>query len=298
MARISVGLPIYNGDEFLRETLDSLLNQTFSDFELIISDNGSTDKTPDICREYAEKDHRIQLHLHERNRGAAWNYNHVFHLAQGQYFKWASCDDICEPSFLEECLAVLDQNEEAILCYPQTSIIDGHGNVVSHYDDGMNYTVHDPLERLQRFLMRTKGECNAVFGLIRTETLRKTFLIGNYNSSDINLLAHLCLLGEIVEVPQRLFLRRDHPHTSLRMNQSAEEIAIWFDPAKAGTLVFPFWRLLTEFYRSVLHADLDSQTRRQCLLFLGRFAWWHKDRLFKDIRQSFETSGKDNMKRC
>src|SRR5579875_956335 len=105
---VSIGVPVYNGERYLAQALDSILAQTFSDYEIIISDNGSTDATPDICRMYAAQDPRIKFHRHDHNRGSAWNYNRVFELSSGTYFGWLSHDDVYDPRFLERCVEVLD----------------------------------------------------------------------------------------------------------------------------------------------------------------------------------------------
>ena len=93
--RVSIGLPVYNGQEFLEETLHSILNQTFNDFELIICDNASTDRTAEICRSFAKRDRRIRYYRNEINLGAAKNFNGVFFLARGEYLKWSDNDDLC-----------------------------------------------------------------------------------------------------------------------------------------------------------------------------------------------------------
>ena len=95
--RVSIGLPVYNGDNYLAETLDSILAQTFTDFELIISDNGSTDRTEAICRRYAAQDHRVRYVRNPSNLGAARNYKRAFELARGEYFKWNGHDDPLAP---------------------------------------------------------------------------------------------------------------------------------------------------------------------------------------------------------
>ena len=118
--RISIGLPVYNGERYLETALDSLLRQTCTDFELIISDNASSDGTEAICRRYAHRDPRVLYHRSERNRGASWNHNHVVEFARAPYFKWAAHDDVCAPEFLERCAGVLDGHPAVILCYPQT----------------------------------------------------------------------------------------------------------------------------------------------------------------------------------
>jgi glycosyltransferase involved in cell wall biosynthesis len=115
--RVSIGLPVYNGENYLAETLDSILAQTFTDFEVIISDNASTDRTETICRQYAAQDRRIRYLRNTSNLGAAKNYNRVFELSQGEYFKWNGHDDPLAPVFLERCVAVLDRHPGVVLCF-------------------------------------------------------------------------------------------------------------------------------------------------------------------------------------
>src|SRR6185295_20414870 len=98
--RVSIGLPVFNGEQLLRQAVDSLLAQTFSDFELVISDNGSTDGTEAICREYAARDSRIRYLREPENRGGSWNFSRLPPLARGEYFRWSCHDDICEPTHL------------------------------------------------------------------------------------------------------------------------------------------------------------------------------------------------------
>src|SRR2546426_6424374 len=121
--RVSIGLPVFNCDPLLRQAVDSLLTQTYSDFELVISDNASTDGTEAICREYAAKDHRVRYYRGERNRGAVWNWNRVFELSGGEYFKWAAHDDLCAPDYVERCVEVLDRDPSVVLCYAETVLI-------------------------------------------------------------------------------------------------------------------------------------------------------------------------------
>ena len=128
--RVTVGVPVFNGESFLAETLDSLLNQTFSDFEIVISDNASTDRTEEICRAYAARDPRIRYYRSDANRGAAWNHNRVFELARGEYFKWNSADDLCAPEFLARCVAALDEDASAIMVCSNVLVSDDYGEAV------------------------------------------------------------------------------------------------------------------------------------------------------------------------
>ncbi len=124
MPRVSVGLPVYNGENFIKDALDSILAQTFEDFELIISDNASTDGTQQICRQYTSKDQRIRYIRNDGNIGASKNFNQVFELSSGEYFKWIAHDDLCAPEFLERCVEVLDQDPSIVLCFARPKAID------------------------------------------------------------------------------------------------------------------------------------------------------------------------------
>src|ERR1700757_1973550 len=106
--KVSIGLPVYNGEKYLVQALNSLINQDFEDFEIIISDNASTDGTADICRTYASTERRIRYYRNESNIGSAPNYRRVFELARGDFFKWCSHDDICLPGLLSRCLQVFE----------------------------------------------------------------------------------------------------------------------------------------------------------------------------------------------
>ncbi|MDY6949991.1 MAG: glycosyltransferase family 2 protein [Thermodesulfobacteriota bacterium] len=284
MPQLSIGLPVYNGERFLEEALVSLLGQTFQDFELIISDNASTDGTQEICRETASKDSRIRYYRNDANLGAAWNYNHLFGLARSPFFKWASHDDVCAPTYLERCLNPLKQDSSLVLCYPQTAIIDHTGERVRSYDDQFNLTSPNPFERLKQFLFaRTQGECNAVFGLVRTSFLNRTALIGRFNGSDSVLLLSLLLMGKFLEIPEELFFRRDHPETSIRSNTRPEDLALWFDPSMRRAIVLPRWRLLTEYVRSIFHAELKPVYTAQCLILMGKWMWCTKSLFWEEL---------------
>ncbi len=106
--KVSVGMPVYNGAETLPAALDSLLAQTYTDFEVLINDNASTDATEAICRAYAARDSRIRYERNSANLGAAGNFNRVFERARGAYFKWFACDDLLAPDYLAECVAALE----------------------------------------------------------------------------------------------------------------------------------------------------------------------------------------------
>jgi glycosyltransferase involved in cell wall biosynthesis len=257
-------MPVFNGQKYLREALDSICCQSFSDFELIISDNASTDETGNICKQFEARDSRIKYYRSAVNVGAADNYNRVVELSRGEYFKWAAHDDICEPAYLEKCVSVLDVNPDVVLSYPKTKIIDQHGKFVRNYDDGYyELDAERASERFEKF-HRIHGLCNPIFGLIRRNALINTPCIGKYPSSDRVLLGELVLLGKFYEVPEHLFQRRSHLESSLGGNPSDEEIARWFDTKKQDKVTFPRWRRFWEYLKCVNRVKLDWGEKLRC----------------------------------
>jgi len=275
--RVSIGLPVFNGENYLEEALDSILAQTYSDFELIISDNASTDRTEEICRAYAARDERIRYFRNETNLGAAKNYNRVFELSSGEYFRWAAHDDLCAPEHLERCVEILDREPDVVLCYPKTSIIDEHGEFVRNYFDDFNFRSLKPHERFRDFFHAT-GLCNPVFGLIRASILERTSLIGSYADSDRVLLGELVLFGQFYEVPEYLFFRREHPQTSVRVNPDLVERAAWFDPKRKGRIQLPRWRWFFGYLLAIKRVRLSWYEKLLCYLQMVKWVrrQWRK----------------------
>lgn len=269
--RVSIGLPVYNGQEFLEETLDSLLSQTFADFELIICDNASTDATQEICETYARRDDRIRYYRNEQNLGAAKNYNKTFKLAAGEYFRWNSYDDTCAPQYLEKSVQELDREPEVIVCYSRTMLIDGKGDVLEYYSDDLNLRSPSPRERFRKLLL-TPGWCNPIFGLMRSRFLAKTPLIGAYPRSDRTLLGQLALMGEFSELPEYLFSRRVHEKISTEVNVSERDLAAWFDTSTRGKLIFPRWRRYFEYIKAIMTAPISLVDRLYSLSYIAGFA--------------------------
>ena len=254
---VSVGLPVYNGARFLAETLDSHLAQTYENFELIISDNGSTDDTEAICRAYAARDERIKYHRSDENRGGSWNYNNVFHLSSAEYFKWSAHDDLLAPTYLERCVEVLHRAPPSVvLAYPKTTIIAEDGSFVRHYEDRLDLREPTPHRRIRR-LVRDVVMSNAAFGLMRSSVLAQTRLLPSFVSSDWVMLFELALRGQFWEIPERLFFRREHQAMSRYANIGPTEVMKWFNPAHNARYVTEFWRLFSEHLVSIGRSPLD-----------------------------------------
>ena len=270
---MSVGIPVYNGEPYLRSALDDVLAQTWRDFEVVVSDNASTDATPEILREYAARDPRIRIIWQERNRGAAWNYNEVFRHSRGRYFRWAPADDGMAPDYLAACLAELEAHPGCVLVYPRTELIDARGRKIRDYADDLHLVQPRAWRRATAFVSRI-NLCNAVLGLYRREVLARTLLIGSYVGSDAALLFETAWRGEIRELPQVLFRRRIHPEASHEANPSREARQRWFDPSRrAGGRLSPRTRLLLEYERIVWTRGEQGVGERALASFAVVSAW-------------------------
>jgi glycosyltransferase involved in cell wall biosynthesis len=209
--KVSIGLAVFNGENYLKTAIDSILSQTFSDFELIISDNASTDRTEEICRQYAQQDCRIRYYRNSTNIGGSNNENQTFKLARGEYFRLAAHDDFLAPTLIEKCVEVLERNPSIILCYSTTIKIDERGKSL----DAIAQDVATSTVPHKRFRDLAKHhDCELAYGLVRTDILRKTELQPNYPESDFGFLCELSLYGQFYRIPEPLFYRRYHAEMS------------------------------------------------------------------------------------
>lgn len=232
--RVSIGLPVYNGAIYLRAALDSLLQQDFEDFELIISDNASTDDTEAICRDYASRDRRIRYQRNPTNIGSARNYRQVFELARGEFFKWCSHDDVCRPTFLRRCLDVFEASPRSVvLVYPQCDLIDEYGRVIGRAQGSVATRQTRPFQRLAHVL-HNFSYAYPIWGVIRAECLGRSGLTGSVWYWDEVLLAELSLYGQIVEIAEVLSEQRCHERNALALCSAAQGAEVAFNPRKAN----------------------------------------------------------------
>lgn len=253
--RVTLGVPVYNGELYLVETLESLLAQDYADFELVISDNASTDGTAEICRRYVEKDPRVRYVRNQRNMGGAYNYNRLVELARGAYFKWASADDVCAPRLLSSCVEVLDAHPDVVLAYVSTVMMDADGREIGPQESGLHLPQPEPWQRMAGFAQRRRL-CNPCFGVMRTEVARGTSLIAPYVSSDITFLAEMAVAGAIHEVAEPLFFRRVTETSCGQGTLTRAQVLSWFDPTARRGHRFPMVRVLVEIERAILRSEL------------------------------------------
>jgi glycosyltransferase involved in cell wall biosynthesis len=281
--RVSIGLPVYNGENFVGKAIESLLAQTFDDFELLISDNASTDKTEEICRAFAAQDRRIRYTRNLENIGLVRNYNQVFTLSSGEYFKWADHDDMCQPDFLMRCVDALDENASVVLAYARALTIDTTGRPIKEWKPRPELSSPSIALRFRRALK--PEEPFPQQGLIRAEVLRRTSLLGNHVQSDILLLAEISLHGPFAEIPEPLFMVREHPQRSTRTHdwQTPHTMLEWMDPRSKKSVNFIEWGLLARVVSAVHRARLRWPTRWRCYREVYRWIKPRKRALIRDL---------------
>jgi glycosyltransferase involved in cell wall biosynthesis len=233
--RLSIGLPVYNGERFLAQAISCILEQTFGDFELIVSDNASSDRTQQIGLDWAARDARVRYVRIERNLGAIANFNRTAALGRAPFFKWAAHDDLYAPSYLAKCMEILDANPDVVLAHSDSAFIgeDGetfawdaeHGayidpitGVRQQPDNPDIGNAAKPADRLWQVLSDARWATH-MFGVVRRPVLDQTNLLANFVSSDRALLAELALLGRFEACGERLFMKRFHRQVSWALNQ-------------------------------------------------------------------------------
>jgi glycosyltransferase involved in cell wall biosynthesis len=273
LPRLSIGLPVYNGEQYLAESLDALLGQSYEDFELIISDNASTDDTEGICRRYLAQDPRISYVRQPRNIGAAPNHNLVFRQARGELFKWASHDDLYGRDLLLRCVEALDEQPHVVLSHSWQAIIDGAGNVTQSVDYQLSTDSLRAPERFRSLLFAAGGD--DFYGVIRTDVLRRIAPHDSYQHADRTIVAEIALHGPFHQVPEQLYFRRDHPTRAERACPTTRARCANLDPRRADRLRHPTVRLLSDyvwgFVDAVRRAPLSAADKRQCYRYLAHW---------------------------
>ncbi|MBV8857745.1 MAG: glycosyltransferase [Acidobacteria bacterium] len=260
---VSIGMPVYNGERYLPEALDSLLAQDYPNIVITISDNASTDATEAICKRYAERDARIRYQRAARNMGAVWNFNRVFELSEGEFFMWAAFDDLRDPAFVSKCLAALQANPGAVLCYSDIRFIDERGEPVPF---GLK-TLHPTSESLEGRVsaMALSSFWYGFYGLMRADALAKTRLARPVWGFDVVLLMEVCLRGDVLFVPEQLFAYR------VFTEKTAKDMAATLEPvAQQNSIPVSWSQQAFETARAVWLAPVALPHR---LRLVTQFLW-------------------------
>jgi glycosyltransferase involved in cell wall biosynthesis len=310
--RVTIGLPVYNAEKYLVDAMDALLGQTFEDFELIISDNSSTDSTAQICQHYLQADSRIRYFRQPRNIGQIPNHNFVFHQARGELFKFAACDDLYGRDLLRCCVEALDANPEVVLAHSWTAVIDEDSNVTQSLEYPLATDSPRAAARFRSFLWGGSGlfesrdparqgmirvankgllwACDE-YGLIRVEVMRRVAPLRSFHHSDRILLCELMLNGPFHQTPAWMYFRRAWPDQVYNKHPSVHDRCALMDPARSSRLRHPAPRLLAEYMLgyvgAIRRAPLSAAERRECYRELVR---WASDRATNKILPGYMAS--------
>ena len=294
---VALGMPVYNAERYLEAALDSLLSQTFNDFELIISDNGSTDGTGEICRRYASTDERIRYSRNEKNIGLVANFNRVFELSRSRYFKWCAADDLCAPDYLRQAVEILDSDPSTVLVFSLTAGIDEDGKPahlpgqVSDHDTEGTVSSADPVERFQKLLRNMWWVDGPFYGVMRADALAQTPGHRYHVSGDQLLIAEMCFLGRFVEIPEVLFFSRYHTNKTSAQQKNLRQRTELIENRKLDRPVSRWWRMARDhperillYVRFVRGAGLSFTQRLRCYAGIARnLVWWGRLRLYQRL---------------
>lgn len=289
---VSVGIPVYNGERYLPVAVDSVLAQTYGDLELIICDNGSTDRTEAICRDYAQRDARVRYHRNTSNIGASGNFRRVFELSRGRYFRWLCSDDFMGARSLERCLAMLEAHADAAVVCTRAQFVDETGSQFKPYDAVQALPQTDPAERF-RAAFDCDPWCNSAYGLIRRETLAKTALHRPFPASDKALIIELAIHGRFLEVDEPLFFRRIHPG-AYSFAVSDERDRSFYVPTSSArsSPMARAWPNSMAYLRAIARSPAGLGPKARMFAYVARQMWWQRAELAGETRAWLRTGGR------
>ncbi len=280
--RISIGIPAYNSSAHIGATLEGLLAQSFGDFEIIVSDNASTDATRDVVENYMRLDPRIRYERQPVNIGANPNYSYVVRRARGEFFKWSSSSDWCAPAFLESCLKDLSAHEDAVLVVPRTYLFQETREKAEEYAGDLAVLQDAPSARFA-YVYSKLALNNAINGLIRMSALRRTRLVDAYRGADIVLMGHLALLGKFRLLEQRLFYRRMERATATALQDDAGMWKHHYPQRSAGTLLQGCKRHAGWVW-AAMSSPIGPGEKLRSLKVVAKYMYWERRFLVNDLR--------------
>jgi glycosyltransferase involved in cell wall biosynthesis len=281
---LTICVPVFNGERFLAQCLDSLLSQTFRNYVLVIRDNASTDSTAEICQRYVQADSRVRYHRNQVNIGMYGNITLLLRSAQTRYVKLATADDYWSPTMLGDALVKMESDLSLVLCYPKMVQVDQDGHELNRYEKSIELMDIDPIVRFKRVLNEL-GLVYQLMGVIRTSAIRSTLPFMNQPGADCVYLAELSLYGKMLELPEYQYFRRFHEESS-SWNRTSEVHQIKrVLGVGASRIRLAGWKYHFGLIRRLFHSPLAFGPKFKLLLFLGRRIMWDRSALFRELWQ-------------
>ncbi len=281
--RLSIGMPVYNGDRYIEEAIRSHLDQDFGDFELVVSDNCSTDGTADIVHELAKTDARVRYERSDTNVGGPANFNRCFRLTDGELFRWAAADDRIEPGYLSAVIDLLDDRPDAVIGHSQSLLIDPDSIPMLQMDQGWlggdgyleaitlapppgddRFAATQPHRRVDAVINNNHRHFY-IFGVMRRAAMMQTRLHGLFYGGDRTLLVELAMRGTFEKVDAPLFASRSHAKNSGRNGLNFEELK----EHGAQDLSYAS-RVLAGYIAAIRAADVDKRDELKCLAVVAK----------------------------
>ncbi len=279
---VSIGLPVFNGSNFIEAAIESILSQSYSNLELIICDNASTDETVALCKRFVEKDPRVEYFRQEKNLGATRNFNSTFEKTRGKYFKWASHDDLLGPNYIADCVNFLEQHNDYIICWPHMDYVGIQGEFL-HPQNVPNLSIQGPsfkqrIRTLFDFQKAGDDVIPTIFALMRSDALRSTNLWQRFVSSEEILMLELLRQGKAKQLEQTAFFFRVHDDSAFQKNRTPRERGKWFDTDKRTLLQLPVWYLLARYFSTISQSNISIFEKIGCYYEVVRraFLLWRR----------------------
>lgn len=282
---VSIGVPVYNGGGFLADSLASLTGQTCGDLEIIISDNASTDGSEGICRTIAGSDPRVRYSRLPENIGGVANHNRVFELARGEFFMWASSDDLWMPDYVTKCMGILQAQDDVVLVYSINARINEQGEYADPIPPGPPLDSDDAVDRFRK-LTDINRAIEPFYGLARREALQRCAPMRRHPGFDRILLAELGLFGKFRQIPEPLYCRRIHGNQSIRAYPSLKSRYRWINPGRGNRLLWPHFEYARQFSLAALRSAPGMRARLGCLWHMLKWSVWHREEFWEDITEA------------
>jgi glycosyltransferase involved in cell wall biosynthesis len=254
---LTIGVPVFNGERYLAQALAGIRAQTFTDFEVVIADNASTDRTGEIAQEMAATDPRFRYVRRPENIGLVPNYNQLFTGTTGEFFAWHDSDDVTDPEFYRACLTQLRASPAAAAATSDILLIDSDGQVIGPDPERVRGDHPDLAVRFAE-LASFDHFCQFTYGVYRRSMMARTrLMLPFFWSSDRLFLAELALQGTLLRDPRRLYLVRQHGER-VTLGGRAKFYAGLASPKRGTTL-----RYARELQQAIAHAGLEPAERER-----------------------------------